>query len=325
MKAVVYTNYGAPDVLKLTAIPKPAPKDNEVLIKVHTATVSSSDCNARNFVFVPRGFGLLARLMMGLRKPKHPVLGVEFAGEVEAIGTAVTKFNVGDQVFGLDGMQMGAYAEYKVVREAAGMALKPADMPYEEAVAIPNGALTAYTFLKHKGNIQRGQKVLIIGASGSIGTFAVQLAKYFGADVTGVCSTRNVDLVKSLGADHVIDYMREDYLHNGRYYDLIFDTVGATTFAGCKQSLTKKGVYLPAAGGSREMRQMLVTSLFGSKKVKMGPSSESADDLRVLKDLAEAGLIKPVIDRCYPLEEIADAHRYVDSGRKKGNVVITVA
>ena len=324
MKAVVYERYGSPDVLHLAEIKKPMPKDNEVLIRVHATTVTTGDCNMRGFVFVPPGFKSISRLMFGLRRPRKSVLGVELAGEIAAVGKAVTRFKVGDPVFGIDGIRVGAYAEYKVMPEGAGLALKPANLGYAEAAAIPNGALTALTFLRKLGHVQQGQTVLIIGASGSVGSAAVQIAKHFGADVTGVCSTVNVELVKALGADQVIDYTQQDFTQNGQTYDVIFDTVGKSSFLACKNSLTATGRYLAGAGGPGVFGHMLRTSLFGGQKVLAGVSSEKQEDLAFVKDLVETGAIRPVIDRTYPLEQIVEAHRYVDTGRKKGNVVITV-
>jgi len=325
MKAIVYTKYGPPDVLKLAEVAKPTPKDNEVLIKVHATSVTTGDCNARGFVFVPRGFGLISRLMFGYRKPRKTILGVEVAGEIEAVGKDVKLFRKGDQVFGIDGVRLGAYAEYKCMPEEGGLTTKPANLTHAEAAAIPNGALTALTFLKKLANVQPGQKILIIGASGSVGSAAVQIAKYLGAEVTGVCSTANVKLVKTLGADRVIDYTREDFTKSGQTYDVIFDTVGKTSFSKCKNALNPQGRYLAGAPGLPEFGQMLWTSIMGGKKVLAGMSSERKEDLIIIKELVEAGKIKPVIDRCYPLEQTAEAHRYVDQGHKKGNVVITIA
>lgn len=324
MKAVVYEEYGPPEVLHLKDVEKPVPGDNEVLIKVHTSTVTTGDCNVRGFTFVPASFKIPARLMFGIRKPRKHILGVEFAGEIEAVGKDVTRFKVGDEVVGISGTRLGSYAEYNVMPEDADLVIKPASLTFEEAVAIPNGALTSYTFLKNMADIQPGQKVLVNGASGSVGSAAVQLAKYFGADVTGVCSTRNIELVKSLGADHVIDYTNEDFTRSNETYDIIFDTVGKTSFASCKHLLAKNGQFLAGSGGLGVFWQMLWTSLFGSKKVKAGVSSESKDILQVILELTEEGKFKPIIDRSYPLEEIVEAHRYVDTGRKRGNVVITI-
>jgi NADPH:quinone reductase-like Zn-dependent oxidoreductase len=325
MKAIVYTEYGSPDVLHLKEVAKPTPKDNEVLIKVHATTVTTGDCNLRGFTFVPRGFGLISRLMFGYRKPRKTILGVEVAGEIEATGKDVTRFKKGDAVFGIDSTGLGAYAEYKCMSEAGGLALKPVNLTYAEAAAIPNGALTALTFLKKLANVQPGQKILIVGASGSVGSAAVQIAKHLGAEVTGVCSTANVELVKSLGADRVIDYTREDFAKSGQRYDIIFDTVGKTSFSKCKNALNPQGRYLAGTGELPVFGQMLWTSIMGGKKVLAGMSSERQEDLVFIKELVEAGKIKPVIDRRYPLEQTAEAHRYVDQGHKKGNVVITIA
>jgi NADPH:quinone reductase-like Zn-dependent oxidoreductase len=326
MKAIVYTEYGPPDVLQLKEIAKPTPKDNEVLIKVRAATVTAGDVNIRGFTFVPPGFGPLPRLMFGLGKPKRTILGTELAGEVEAVGKDVKLFKKGDQVFGIDSNSLGAYAEYACRPEKGALSIKPVNATYEEAVAIPFGAGTALYFLRDLAKIQPGQKILINGASGGVGAYAVQLAKYYGAEVTGVCSTTNMDLVKSLGADKVIDYTKEDFRTNGETYDIIFDTVvGKTSFSGCRNSLKQNGLYLAVAGGPREMFQMLWTSMSGGKKVSAGSPPERKEELAVLRELVEAGKIKPVIDRKYPLEETAEAHRYVDTGRKRGSVVIVIA
>jgi NADPH:quinone reductase-like Zn-dependent oxidoreductase len=325
MKAIVYTEYGSPDVLRLEEVTKPTPKDDEVLIKVHAATVTAGDVNMRGFTFVPPGFGPLPRLMFGLRQPKKAILGTELAGEIEAVGKDVTLFKKGDLIFGIGSTVVGAYAEYACRPAAGPLVIKPANLTYEEAAALPFGAGTALYFLRDKARLQPGQQVLIIGASGGVGVYAVQLAKYYGADVTGVCSTTNVELVKSLGADKVIDYTREDFTQNGQTYDIIFDTVGKTSFSQCKNALKPQGQYLAGAGGPPEFGQMLWTSIRGGKKVQAGMSSERKEDLIFIKELVEAGKIKPVIDRCYPLEQTAEAHRYVDQGHKKGNVTITVA
>jgi len=327
MKAIVYTEYGPPEVLHLEDVEKPAPKDDEVLIKIHATTVTTGDVNARGFTFVPPGFGPLPRIMFGIRAPKLSILGSDVSGVIEAVGKDVRSFKEGDQVFGMDGEALGTYAEYVCRPEAGTLVMKPVILTHEEAAAIPFGFSTALYFLREKADIQSGQKVLINGASGGVGTAAVQLAKYFGAEVTGVCSTRNLDLVKSLGADKVIDYTKEDFTQNGETYDIIFDTVvGKTSFTGSKNSLKENGVYLAVAGGLKEGVQMLWTSVFGSKKVIFGGgmACERKEYLLFIKELAEAGKIKPVIDKIFPMNQTAEAHRYVDSGRKKGNVVITV-
>ena len=325
MKAIVYTEYGPPEVLQLKEVEKPAPKDNEVLIKVHAATVTTGDANARGFTFVPKGFGPLPRLMLGVRGPRIPILGTEVAGEIEAKGKGVTLFEVGDQVFGIGSSTMGAYAEYVCRPEAEALVEKPADMSYEEAAVIPGGAGTALYFLRDKAKIQAGQKILINGASGGVGTYAVQIAKYYGAEVTGVCSGANVDLVKSLGADRVIDYTKEDFTNGDKTYDIIYDAVGKTSFSKCKDSLKPGGIYLDGPSGPGGFFRMAWTAVFGDKRVYAGTPAERKEELIFLKELIEVGKLRPAIDRSYPLEQAAEAHRYVDKGHKKGNVVITVS
>jgi NADPH:quinone reductase-like Zn-dependent oxidoreductase len=323
MKAVVFTKYGPPDVLQLKEIEKPAPRDNEVLIKVHAATVTAADYRIRGFK-VSIGFWLPARITLGLMGPKKTILGVDVAGEIEAIGKDVKLFKEGDQVFGIDGNGMGSYAEYVCRSEKGALAIKPANMTYEEAAAVPHGATSALFFLREKGEIQRGQKVLIYGASGGVGTAAVQLASYFGAEVTGVCSTANLEMVSSLGADKVIDYTKEDFIKNGETYDIIFDTVGKTSFSRCKNSLKPKGVYLLTVFDIPQLVQMLWTSMTGGRKVICAVATEKKEDLVFLKELAEAGEIRSVIDRRYPFEQIVEAHAYAEKGHKKGNVIITL-
>jgi NADPH:quinone reductase-like Zn-dependent oxidoreductase len=315
MKAIVYEEFGPPEVLQLREVEKPTPKDNEVLIRIHAATVAAEDPGLR------RSPGL-----NGLGKPRHPILGYYLAGEIESVGQDVKLFEEGDQVFGWTGMSLGAYAEYKCMPEGGVLAKKPANLTYEEAVAIPNGAITALIFLRDKGNIQSGHQVLINGASGAVGTAAVQLAKYFGAEVTGVCSTTNLELVESLGADRVIDYTKEDFTESGQTYDIIFDVVGWRSFSRCKSSLKQRGVYLLTNPGPSSLLQMLWTSMIGGKKVRWVASAlkAKAEDLGFITELVEAGKLRPVIDRRYPLEQTAEAHKYVEKGHKKGNVVITV-
>jgi NADPH:quinone reductase-like Zn-dependent oxidoreductase len=323
MKAIVYTKYGPPEVLQLKEIEKPVPGDNEVLIRVHATTVTAADYRIRGFK-VSMGLWLPTRIVLGLIRPRRTLLGAELAGEIEAIGKSVKQFKKGDQVFGYDGSGLGAYAEYARRSEDGALAIKPANMTYEEAAAVPHGGLAALFFLRDKGNIQSGQSVLIYGASGAVGTFAVQLASYFGAEVTGVCSTTNLELVKSLGADKVIDYTREDFTQTGEIYDIIFDTVGKTSFSQCKDSLKQKGVYLLTVFDIPQIVQMLWTSMTGGRKVICAVASEKKEDLIFLKELVEAGKIRSAIDRHYPFEKTAEAHAYAEKGHKKGNVVITL-
>ena len=320
MKAIIYEEYGPPEVLRLVDVEKPTPKANEVLIRIHATTVTATECTFR------KGRPYFARLFTGLARPRITRLGEEFSGEVEAVGKDVRRFAVGDQVFGEAGAGFGAYAEYICLPEGGEFTTKPAGVSYEEA-ACCDGVLTALPFLRDSGNIQSGQRVLIYGASGSIGTAAVQLAKHFGAEVTGVCSTANLELVKSLGADGVIDYTKEDFARSGETYDIIFDTVGKTSFSRCRGALAPKGVFLEAGIGLSVLPMVLITSVLGGRKAVIAatglrPAGEKIKDLDFLRELIEAGKFKAVVDRTYTLEQIVDAHRYVDTGRKKGNVVI---
>jgi NADPH:quinone reductase-like Zn-dependent oxidoreductase len=325
MKAIVCTKYGPPDVLQLQDVAKPTPMDNEVLIRVHAATVTAGDCELRSLKF-PLLLQLLLRIGFGFRGPRKKILGQELAGEIEAVGNEVTRFRKGDQVFGWSGLGLGAYAEYTCLPEKGVLAIKPATITYEEAAALPVGGLEAVYFLR-KVHIQPGQQVLICGAGGSIGTFAVQLAKYFGAEVTAVDSTGKLDMLRSIGADQVIDYTQADFTKNGETYDVIFDVVGKSSFSRSIRSLTHNGRYLLGNPRLSQRVRGRWISRRSSKKVipwKARIASEYTESIHFLTELLEAGKIHSVIDKCYPLEQTAEAHRYVDTGRKKGNVVIKV-
>ena len=320
MKAIVCTRYGPPDVLQLKDVDKPVPKDNEVLIRIHAATVTAGDCEIRSFN-IPILFWVPLRVIMGLRKEK--ILGQELAGEIVSTGKDAKLFKVGDQVFGTTGVGFGAYAEYVCWPEKR-VAIKPANATYEEAATIPTGGLNALHFLR-KGKTQRGQTVLINGSGGSIGTFAVQLAKHFGAEVTCVDSAGKLDMLRSIGADHVIDYTREDFTTRGETYDVIIDVVGKSSFSGSLRSLKRNGRYIMGNPRVPQMLRGLWTSMTSSKKVLFELAGEKTEDLDFLKGLIEAGEIRSVIARRFPLERTAEAHRYVETGKKTGNVVITVA
>lgn len=322
MKAIVYERYGSPDVLQLKDVEQPVPADKEVLIRIHATTVTSGDWRLRT-LHVPAGFGLMSRLVFGVRKPRKQILGSELAGEIEAVGKDVSRFNVGDQVVAFTGVGMGAHAEYRCMPESAPMALKPPNLTYVEAAPLSFGGTTALDFFR-RARLQRGERVLVNGASGAVGTAAVQLAKYFGAHVTGVCSTGNLELVRSLGADDVIDYTAEDFTRNGVTYDVIVDTAGTAPFSRSKRSLAKRGRLLLVLAGLPDMLVIPWVTLTSTRKVIAGPAGERAEDVRFLARLAEEGHFTPVIDRLYPFDQIAEAHRYVDTGRKRGNVVVTL-
>jgi NADPH:quinone reductase-like Zn-dependent oxidoreductase len=322
MKAIVYERYGPPEVLQMKEVEKPVLKANEILVKIYATTVTAADWRMRS-LDVPVGFGIISRLVLGISKPRQPILGSELAGKIEAVGKDVKNFKVGDQVFAFSGIGMGCHAEYKCMREDAPVVLKPANLTYDEAAALSFGGTTALDFFR-RGKLQSGEKVLINGASGAVGTAAVQLAKHFGADVTGVCSSANVELVRSLGANQVIDYNKEDFTQNGETYDVIVDTAGTAPFNRSNGSLKERGRLLQVLGSLPDILRGPWVAMTSSKKVIAAPAGERAEDLRFLARLAEAGKFKPVIDRRYPFEQIAKAHGYVDTGRKKGNVIINV-
>ncbi len=330
MKAVVYTQYGSPDVLRLAEVPIPEPRDNEVRVRVYATPIGYGDLTMRNFANLtagrfnmPAAFYFPARIAVGWKRPKINILGGELAGEIEAIGKAVTKFKPGDQVYAYVGMKMGANAEYICLPESGTIGLKPANMSYEQASTLPYGAIMASSLLR-KVQIQSGQKVLINGASGGIGSVAVQLAKHLGAEVTGVCGTPRLEYVKSLGADAVIDYTKEDFTQNSKTYDLIFDILGRCVFQRTKHSLKPNGTLLFASFKMKQLKEMLWTSITGGRRVICAMASEKAEDLIITKELVEGGKLKTIIDRCYPLEQTAEAHRYLESAQQKGHVVLVV-
>ncbi|MEH7237756.1 NAD(P)-dependent alcohol dehydrogenase [Bacillus sp. JJ1562] len=322
MKAIVYTNYGPPDVLQLKEVEKPLPKENEILVKVKATTVTVADIRSRSFT-VPPAFWLPARITLGFRQPKKEILGMELAGVIESVGKDVKKFKEGDQVFAATLSGFGAYAEYMCLPEDGPVSIKPSNITFAEAAAIPIGARTALYFLR-KANIQNGQKILVYGASGSVGSYTVQIAKYFGANVTGVCSTKNLELVKSLGADKVIDYTTEDFSRTEETYDVIFEAVNKSSFSACMKVLKKGGTYINITEPLPSV-QMLWTKLTSKRKLVLSQNSpETPEALNFLKDLVEMGKLKVVIDRYYEFDEIVEAHRYVEEGHKRGNVVINV-
>lgn len=320
MKAIVYEKYGSPDVLKLKEIERPTPKNNEVLIKIFATTVTAVDSIFR------QGNQFFARLATGITKPKNQILGAEFSGEIESVGKDVKLFKPGDYVFGA---HEGTQCEYICLPEDGVVVRKPSNINFNEAAAVAYGTLTALPFLRDNGKIRSGQKVLIIGASGAVGTYAVQFGKYFGAEVTGVCSTSNLEMVKSIGADKIVDYTKEHFTTNGEKYDIIFDTVGKSSFAECKKSLTKNGIYLTAAISMTILLQMLWTSKIGAKKAQIAftglrSTGDKAKDLALIKVMIANEKIKPIIDKTFPLEQINQAYSYVDKGHKKGNVTLTL-
>jgi NADPH:quinone reductase-like Zn-dependent oxidoreductase len=325
VKAVLHSQYGSPDLLQFKEVDKPAPKDNEVLISIHATTVSTGDCNVRNFTFVTKSMLPMAKLMFGIGKPwKERILGTELAGEVERAGKDVTRFKTGDRVVASTGMAGGGHAQYACLPETGAVVIKPDLLSWEEAVAIPFGASAALYFLRDLGKIRAGQELVIVGASGAIGSAGVQLAKHFGATVTGVCSGANAELVKSLGADEVVDYTREDFTKDARTYDLIFDVVGGTTFDRCQNSLKPNGVFLQNIMELTGIARVLWTSFASGKKIKGGVAINNLERMSFIAELATAGKLRPVIDGSYPLEQISEAFKYVEQGHKKGNVVITV-
>lgn len=325
MKAIACTAYGLPEVLQLKEVERPIPKDNEVLIRIHATTVTAADCEIRRFDF-PGWIWLPLRLWFGLRRPRRPVLGQELAGDIEAIGKDVRSLRKGDRVFAATGISLGAHAEYICLTEApegGAMATMPANMSYEEAAAVPYGGREALQFLR-KGNIRTGQKLLINGAGGSFGTFAVQLAKVFGADVTAVDTAAKLDMLRSIGADHVVDYTQQGFTESGDTYDVIFDVVGKSPFSRSVRALRHNGRYLLANPRLSQLVRGLWTSLTSNKKVIFGAASGTNEDLAFLRELIEAGKVRSVIDRRYPLEQMAEAHRFAETGQKMGNIVISI-
>jgi len=324
LRAVVYDRYGPPEVLRLEDVERPVPKEDEVLVKVHATTVNRLDVHTRE---ANRRSGLavslLSRLVSGVRRPRQRVLGSEFAGEVEEVGAAVTEFAVGDQVFGNSGIRFGAHAEFMCMGASARIAHMPTGMSFEDAAPVCDGALNALTCLK-AADLRKGRRILIYGASGAIGTAGVQLARYFGADVTAVCNTKNLELVRSLGADRVIDYTKEDFTKNGETYDVIFDAVGKHSFTRCRDSLEPGGTYLPTDGFGNLIWALLTPRIGGKKVVFQIPPRQTKQDVLFLKELIVAGKFRPVIDRRYPLEHVIEATRYVETEQKTGNVVLTI-
>ncbi|MGB0428942.1 MAG: NAD(P)-dependent alcohol dehydrogenase [Bacteroidia bacterium] len=324
MNAVITTAYGSPEIFKADRVAKPTAKPNEILVKIHASSVTKADTMMRT------GKPYIGRLMIGLTKPKNPIWGTGFAGVVESVGAQVTQFKAGDKVFGENIETMGTYAEYVTVPENGIVTHLPSNLGFDEAAGMCDGGITSLNFLCNLGNIQKGQKVLINGASGSLGTAAVQIAKYFGAEVTGVCSTKNKELVWDLGADAVIDYTKNDFTENENSYDLIYDTVGVRSFAECRNALTENGIYASPVLGMPLLGDMMITSVFRKKKAKFSatgalPAKETKRLMKILIEIIEAGDMKVIIDRSYPLDNLANAHKYIETGHKKGNVVLNPA
>ncbi len=320
MNAVVYDRYGGPEVLQLVEVAKPTPAENEILVRVHAATVTSGDRRLRS-LDMPYGFGLIARAMFGIANPRNRILGSEFSGQIESIGTKVTRFKVGDKVFGLSGISLGCHAEYLCIKETGAVALKPENLDHRQAAALSFGGTTALDYLR-RAHLQPNEKILINGASGCVGSAAIQLARYFGAEVTGVCGSRNISIVKSLGAQRVIDYTTQDFATGGDTYDVILDTVGNCTFPKVSGTLKSKGRLLLLAASVPDLLHVPVAAVATSKRIIAGPASESPEDVSLLASLAYRERISPLMDRVYSFEDIADAHQYVDTGRKRGSVVI---
>jgi len=316
MRAVIHDRYGAPDVLRLANVPPPVPREDEILVKVHATTVNRTDCGWRS------AKPFIVRYFIGWRRPRRKILGMELAGEVEAVGSAVTEFQVGDEVFGVTGS--GANAEYVCMPESGPLAPKPAGMSFEEAAAVCDGASLALACLR-KGDLREGRSILVYGASGSVGTAAVQLARHFGAEVTAVCNTKNLELVASLGADEIVDYTQEDFTKNGQTYDVIFDAVGKQSFRRCRGSLEPRGIFLPTDGFANLLWALLTPRMGGKKVLFQIPPRQTKQDVLFLKELIAAGKYRPVIDRRYPLDDVVEATRYVETEQKTGNVVLTVS
>jgi NADPH:quinone reductase-like Zn-dependent oxidoreductase len=322
MKAVVCDRYGSPEVLQFREVRKPEPKDDEVLIRSRATTVSSADWRVRSLT-VPAGFRIISRLMLGLSRPGRGILGTELAGVVERVGRKVSRFGAGDEVFAFPGSRMGCHAEYRCMPENGAVALKPPELSWAEAAALSFGGTTALDFFR-RGKLKSGEKVLVNGASGAVGTALVRIAAYLGAEVTAVCGPASMSLLRSLGADHVVDYTREDFTASGLRYDVIVDTAGTAPLSRCRGSLAERGRLLLVLAGLPEMLAIPWVAMTDTRKVIAGPAAERPEDVRFLADLAATGHYRPVIDRCYPFERIVEAHRYVDTGRKKGNVAITM-